>query len=52
MSKGTTVFPVRMCLLFLLLFSAFLATGCATMNPEDRAFFYSGWVDPNSSPSH
>jgi hypothetical protein len=47
-SKGAAVFAVRMVLLFLLTTSALLATGCSTVSPEDRRFFYSGWVDPNS----
>ena len=43
---------VSLCLLFLLVSSAaLLLTGCATVSPEDRDFFYSGWVQPNSQPS-
>jgi hypothetical protein len=41
---------VRMCLLFLLVSSALLLTGCATTNPDERDVFYSGWVDPHSNP--
>lgn len=47
-SKSAAVFAVRMGLLILLTASALLATGCSTVSPEDRRFFYSGWVDPNS----
>ena len=49
-SKTVTTFTARMCLLFLLLSSAILVTGCATnVSPEDRAIFYSGWVNPNAA---
>jgi hypothetical protein len=41
---------ISLCLLFLLTSSALLLTGCSTVSPEDRAFFYSGWVNPNSQP--
>jgi hypothetical protein len=50
MSKSAAVFRERMCILFLLICSALLVTGCATVSPEDRAFYYSGWVNPNSQP--
>ncbi len=34
-------------LLFLLLSSALLATGCATnVTPEDKDFFYKTWTHP------
>jgi hypothetical protein len=50
-SKGAPMFAVRMCLLLLFASSALLLTGCASnASPEDRAFFYSGWVHPNSQP--
>ena len=48
--KGVAVFAVRMCLLLLLVSSAFLLTGCASLSSDDRAVFYSGWTDPKSSP--
>ncbi len=49
-SKVVTMLTARMCLLFLLLSSALLVTGCATnVSPEDRATFYSGWVNPNAA---
>jgi len=50
--KSVAAVAVRMCLLFLLVSSALLLTGCATanMSSDDRAVFYSGWADPNSSP--
>jgi len=47
-SKRAALVAVRMGLLFLLTVSALLVTGCSTVSPEDRRFFYSGWVDPNS----
>jgi hypothetical protein len=50
MPKSPVVLAVRMCLLFLLISSALLVTGCANVSPEDRAFYYSGWVNPNSQP--
>lgn len=47
-SKSATVPALRMCFLFLLLSSAFLATGCATnVTPEDHDFFYKTWVHPD-----
>ncbi len=51
--KNVAASAVRICLLFLLVSSALLLTGCATanMSSDDRATFYKGWVDPNSSPS-
>jgi hypothetical protein len=49
-SKSATVFTVRMCSLFLLLFSVLLLTGCANLSSDDREIFYSGWANPNSSP--
>jgi hypothetical protein len=48
MSKRVAVFLVRMCFLCLLMSFALLLAGCATVSHEDRAFFYSGWVNPNS----
>jgi hypothetical protein len=41
---------VSLCLLFLLTSSALVLTGCANVSPEDRAFFYKGWVNPNAQP--
>jgi hypothetical protein len=37
-----------MCRLILLVSSALLVTGCATMSSDDRAVFYNGWADPKS----
>ena len=28
---------------------AMLVAGCSSMSPQDRDFFYSGWVDPNAA---
>ena len=33
----------------LILFLGLLLAGCANMNPDDRDFFYRGWVDPSRS---
>ncbi len=46
--KGEAAFAARIGLLTLLTISALLSTGCSTVSPEDRRFFYSGWVNPNS----
>jgi hypothetical protein len=46
--KGAAAFAVRIGFLALLTTSALLSTGCSTVSPEDRRFFYSGWVDPNT----
>jgi hypothetical protein len=47
--KSAAVFATRMCLLLLLMSSALLVTGCSTVSPDDRAFYYSGWVNPNAA---
>jgi hypothetical protein len=47
--EGAAAFAVRIALLVLLTTSALLSTGCSTVSPEDRRFFYSGWVNPNST---
>ena len=45
----SAVFAVRMCSLFVLLSSTLLLTGCASVSPDERAIFYSGWGNPNNS---
>ncbi len=42
----------RLCLLCLALAFAASLGGCASnADPEERAFFYSGWLKPNKSAS-
>ena len=41
---------VRIGLLLLLISAGFLLAGCANMNSDDRATFYSGWANPNGRP--
>lgn len=48
--KSVAVFTVRTCILFSLVSSALLLTGCATTNSDERDIFYSGWVEPHSNP--
>jgi hypothetical protein len=48
--KSGAAYAVRMCVLLLLMGSAVVLTGCATVSPDDRAVFYQGWVRPNSEP--
>jgi len=49
-SKNAAVFAVRVGLLLLLISSALLVTGCASVSSDDRETFYSGWANPNSKP--
>ena len=37
--------PTRLALALLL---ALLLAGCANLDPEQRDFFYRGWVNPNA----
>ena len=48
--KGMTGFAMRMGVLLLLVASALLSTGCASLTLDDRDIFYSGWKNPNSKP--
>ena len=47
--KSVAVLAVRTCILSLVVSSALLLTSCATMSPDARAVFYSGWGNPNSN---
>ena len=49
-SRSAAFLAVRIGLLLLLVSSAFLLTGCASMSSDDRSMFYSGWVNPNGRP--
>jgi hypothetical protein len=48
--EGAAAFVVRACLLVLLVSSALLVTGCATMDSDEQDVFYSGWASPKSDP--
>jgi hypothetical protein len=34
--------------LLVLVSSAMLLGGCSSISPQDRNFFYSGWINPNA----
>jgi hypothetical protein len=50
MCKGAAAFAGRMCLLVLVVSSALLVMGCATMTSDEQDVFYSGWGNPKSNP--
>jgi hypothetical protein len=49
-SKRAAAVALRVGVLFLLVTSGLLLTGCATVSSDDRDIFYSNWVDPHSNP--
>jgi hypothetical protein len=47
---SAAAFAGRMCLLVLVVSSALLVTGCATMTSDEQDVFYRGWANPKTDP--